>query len=161
MISRPALVSLGLIAALGLFESNAAAQGRPAEAPSSEVVITGTIKNFDELAPLVGEGTFVQLVPVSGDESYSFSTDDLGRFAYVSDLPKVPAPAERAFTFVMPKVPPGKYQLAAQRLKAQGAGIGQRPWFGTDLKKVLVVEVPAKAKDPLEIRAGRVVVWTH
>ena len=161
MISRPVLAPLALIAVLGLFGSNAAAESRPAGTSSVEVVITGTIKNFDEVAPLIVEGTFIQLVPLSEDESYSFSTDAQGRFAYASDLPKVAAPAERAFTFVVPAVPPGKYQLAAQRLKAQEGGMGQRPWFGTDPKRVIVFEVPAKAKDPLEIRAGRLVVWTH
>jgi hypothetical protein len=161
---RSVTLSLGVLALLGVGETRALAQtGAQAGAGGAgvRVVITGTIRNFAEIEKLIVPESFVQLVPLTADGSFSINTDQKGQFAYVSDLPKAAAPEKAAFSFVMPNVPPGKYQLAAQRLRVQGDMAGQRPWFAADLKKTLVVDVPATAEETLDVKVGKVVVWTQ
>jgi len=128
------------------------------------LVLKGSIKNFDEFLALVVPETYIQLIPLPSDGSYSFKTDDQGRFSYASDLPRLEVPKTAAFSFSVPKALPGKYFLAAQRLKAQGLTAGQNPTFMTDKnnkKQTFIVEIPVGASSPLTIAAGDLIVWTH
>ena len=139
----------------------ALAQSAGSATPTVHLTITGTITNFDEFAALVVPETYVQLVPMSADGRVGITTDDKGRFAYDSNLPKLPVPKKPAFAFDLPTIAPGKYFIAAQRLKAQGMSVGHNPVFTTSAKKQFVVEVAADAKSPLAINAGDLMVWTH
>jgi hypothetical protein len=161
MMLRTTVLSLGLVASVVLGESRATAQPAPPDAAAVRLVVTGTIRNFSEVAALIVPDSYVQLVPLAEDGSYGFDTDEKGRFAYSSDLPKVPAPAKAAFSFAFASAPPGRYLLAMQRLKAQPEMAGQRPWFEKDKRKPFIVEIPASAKGVLEIEAGKLVVWTR
>lgn len=130
------------------------------------LTITGTITNFDEFAALVVPESYVQLVPLTADGNLGISTDAQGRFAYNSDLPKLPVPKKAEFSFDVPNARPGKYFLAAQRLRAQGMTAqgsfpGHRPDFITATKKQFTIEIPADAKSPLTINAGAMTVWIH
>ena len=130
------------------------------------VTIAGTITNFDEFAALVVPESYIQLVPLTADGNLGISTDAQGRFAYNSDLPKLPVPKKAAFSFDVPNTPPGRYLLAAQRLRAQGMTAqgsfpGHRPDFITAAKKPFIVEIPADAKSPHTINAGDLIVWIH
>lgn len=165
MISRRFLVPAGRLLGLSvaLFLAPFFGQALLAQAPQKgsppPFVIVGTIRNFDELSPLVVPESFVQLVPLSEDGSYAIENDAAGRQRYVSSLPTAAMPEKAAFQLEMAGVPPGKYQLAAQRLKPQELPAGRRPWFAKDAKTVLVVEVPEKG-EPFEVKVGKVVVWT-
>jgi hypothetical protein len=130
--------------------------------PAPELTITGSITNLAEFAALVVPETYVQLVPMPEDGDVGVSTDDQGRLAYNSDLPRLPVPDSAAFSFAVPTIAPGKYFIAAQRLKSQGMTAGQRPIFATAAdKKPYLVEIPADAKLPLTVDAGELIVWTH
>jgi hypothetical protein len=121
------------------------------------LTISGTIKNFDEFAALVEPETCIQLIPLPADGRVGGTTDSKGRWAYNSDLPKLPIPKKAAFSFVVPNTQPGRYFLAAQRLKA-GA---YHPEFVTDKRKHFIIDVPADAKSAFTIDAGDLIVWTH
>ena len=146
-----------------LFSPGFAQESIKKPVPTVRLTISGTIQNFDEFVALVVPETYIQLVPLPADGSYAFTTDDKGRFSYNSDLPKLSAPKKAAFSFIMPNTLPGRYFLAAQRLKAQGftTGYGQKPMFITDKKKPFIIDLPADAKSPLTINAGDLIVWTH
>jgi hypothetical protein len=127
---------------------------------TKNVTITGTIKNFDEFVAFVEPETYIQLVPLSADGKYAITTDYQGRFAYKSDLPKLSVPKKATFSFNAPNTPPGKYFLAAQRLKGTGLG-AQGSIFRTDKNELFIIDVPADAKSPFTIKAGDLVVRTH
>ena len=160
MLRRAVLTAGIALLSLGSPVGTAFAEAPSPQGKKVQVAISGTIRNFDELSGLVVPESFLQLVPESEDGSYAIQTDPEGRFSYVSALPKAAVPEKAAFRLEMDGVPPGKYQLAAQRLKPQSDWAGRRPWFGVDAKKVLTVVVPSRADDPVEIKVGKVVVWT-
>jgi hypothetical protein len=123
------------------------------------LTICGTIKNYDEFVALVQPETYIQLVPLLADGKFGFNIDRLGRWAYDSDLPRLSVPKKAVFSFDVPNIHPGRYFLAAQRLKAHE--YGNRPIFLTETKTPFIIDVPADAKSLLSIDAGDLIVWTH
>lgn len=154
-MSRPVILSLGLLASIALCQSYGAAQPAPSDVPTVSLVVNGTIKNFDKFKPLVNPESYIQLVPLPADGSVGVTTDSQGRFAYNSDLPKLTVPKKAAFSFVVPNIRPGRYFLAAQRLQVQGTV------FITDKQNPFIIDVPADAKSPFTINGGDLIVRIH
>jgi len=131
------------------------------ESKTVHLKINGTIQNFKEFAACVVPETYIQLVPMPADESYSVATDDKGRVTFQSDLAKLPVPKKAAFTFDVSSIPPGRYAIAAQRLNAKWSnGQPPQPMFITTKNKLFIMDIPADAKSPFTIKAGDLIVWT-
>jgi formylglycine-generating enzyme required for sulfatase activity len=130
-----------------------------------DLVISGTIKNFDQFLAYVVPDTYIQLVPIptNGMIWTNFKFDDNGQLnaSFVSDLGKLPVPKASAFSLEVPGVPPGRYFLAAQRTTMAWSKASEGPLFLTDKGAMFVVDVQAGAKEPLTINAGDLIVRIH
>lgn len=126
---------------------------------TKNVTITGTIKNFDEFKAAVVPETYIQLVPLPADGRPGLTTDSQGRPAYNSGLPKLSVPTKGAFSFHLPNLPPGRYFIAAQRLKS--ATYELPGGFLIDEQHVFILVVDAGDQSPRTIAAGDLIVHIH
>jgi hypothetical protein len=127
---------------------------------TKNVTITGTIKNFDEFKAAVVPETYIQLVPMSATGSFQTLYGNDGSVSYYSNLPKMPVPKDAAFSFHLSNLPPGRYFIAAQRLKS--ATYGRIPnGFLINEQHVFILVVEAGDQSPRTIAAGDLRVWTH
>jgi hypothetical protein len=163
------LLSLGIIPSLcagetGTEQPKPAVQATTCPAadtqPAVRLVVTGTIKNFDEFKAAVVPETYIQLVPMSATGSFQTLYGDTGVISYYSNLPKMPVPKDAAFSFHLSNLPPGRYFIGAQRLKS--ATYGRIPnAFLIDEQHVFILVVDAGDQSPRTIAAGDLIVWTH
>ena len=138
---------------------------------TKNVTIIGTIKNFDEFKAAVVPETYIQLVPLPADGRLGGTTDSQGRPAYNSGLPKLSVPKDAAFSFHLPNLPPGRYFIAAQRLKPatlvlNGAFVISairvlHGGFLVDEQHVFILVVDAGDQSPRTIAAGDLIVHIH
>jgi hypothetical protein len=129
------------------------------------LVISGTIKNFDQFLAHAVPDTYIQLVPIpaNGIIWTNFKFDDNGQLnaSFESDLVKLSVPKEAAFSLEVPGVPPGRYFLAAQRTNLPWTSASEGPMFLTDKGALFMIDIPAGAKSPLSINAGDLLVRIH
>lgn len=154
---------LFLLVIAGLFSPCFAQDSNKMQDSSVTLVISGTIKNFDEfLADVVPDTTYIQLIPMPPDGGIATRWDDKGRVTLQSEeshLVKLPIPKKAAFNFSVHNVLPGKYFIVAQLLSTGWS----HPMFLIDkeVKQAFIIDVRADVKSPLVIKAGNLIVWTH
>ncbi len=133
--------------------------------PNVTLAITGTIKNFDALSAHVVAGTGLQLVPLPPDGAiqvgYSFAGGKRVATSFYSELPSLPMPKEAAFTLEVPNVPPGRYFLAAEETNISWSAPNEGPVFLAENEEMYIIEVPADATSPFQVKAGDLTVRIH
>ena len=157
---------LALMAFAVALTSPLVAQGVNTNTPAGvTLVISGTIKNFDALAPHVTPETYLQLVPIPADGILwainKFKDGKTVATLFDSRLEKLPFPKKAVFVLNMANIAPGKYLLAAQQTTIHWSTAAEGPLFLTDKNAMFVIDVPADAKSPHAVNAGDLVVRIH
>ena len=135
------------------------------EVATVSLVISGTIKNFDEFVSRVVPETYIQLVPMPSDGTITavnkFADGKLLDTFFDSDLVTLSVPKTAFFKFIVPNTSPGKYFLAAQRLNVGWARPSEGPMFLTSETAIFIIDVPEGTKSPFTVNAGDLIVRIH
>ena len=83
--------------------------------PVPQVIITGTISNFNEIKTKLQPDAYLQLIPIGINGNVTMIIDAQGVELYQSDFPKMIIPKVDTFAYVAQNVKPGKYFLVAQK----------------------------------------------
>lgn len=153
-----------LLATVAVCFPGSAQESKQKKVATVTLVISGTIRNFDKFVALVVPETYIQLVPLPSDGTLWTTTsfvDGKARPSFDSDLVKLPVPKKAAFSFTVINTPPGRYFLAAQRLKLDWFKASEGPMFLTEKESMFIIDVPGDAKSPHTINAGDLIVRIH
>jgi hypothetical protein len=115
---------LSCVAYLGLFLLRAQLLGSDAKAAT--VTIKGVIINVAEAKAVITSDTYLQLVSLPPDGSYSVGTDEAGRWYFKSSLPRTAMPVKGPFSFVCGDLKQGTYIVAIQLMKAPYRAVLQK-----------------------------------
>jgi hypothetical protein len=104
------LVMLGLVVSLSL-------QSQQSKAKQHSITIKGTIENYDRINSQFAKESFLQLLVLPPDGSYSSQTDSTGRMIFTSEYAKTPVSKNGEFIFQLEDLKSETYYIVAQLLQ--------------------------------------------
>jgi hypothetical protein len=117
------------------------------------IIIKGIIENYDLIKTQFAKDSYLQLIVIPPDGSYSGGTDSIGRLILESEYAKTKVTTTGTFTFQIDNIKPGTYDVIAQLLKNRSY-TASVPflWQNSDFLKI---EIKENLQLPIVIDIGK------
>jgi hypothetical protein len=117
------------------------------------ITIKGSIESFEAIKTQFAKDSYLQLMALPDDGSYSVTSDSEGRFLIGTELSKAILAIDGSFVFKLSNLDPGTYLIVAQLL--QGRSFNSPVPFLKQNSKLLKIVINEGAKFPLILDLGK------
>ncbi len=140
---------------LSIFMSSSVQSQQPAtkQQVKPNIIIKGMIENYDIIKTQFASDSYLQLIVIPPDGSYSAGTDSIGRLFLKSEYAKSKVNSTGVFTFQIAGLKPGTYNVIAQLLQKRSYN-NSIPFLSQN-SDLLKIEIKENLQLPVVIDVGK------